>query len=71
MAIRVKISDRKPIFLKTGIDKEFIKKAEGEIFDLPDDFPEEDHGKYIVEKRIQDDSPLENHGDMLVIKKIQ
>ena len=71
MAIRIKMPDHKPIFLQTGNDREFINLTEGELFDMPDDFPAEFKGKYIVEKLIRDNSPLENHGDMLVVKRMQ
>jgi hypothetical protein len=70
MAIRIRIIDNEPVFLETGIDREFIDLAEGDTFDMPDDFPEEYQGKYIVEKLIRDDSPLDNLGDIFVIKRI-
>ena len=70
MAIRIKIPDKEPIFLQTGIDKEFMNLTEGEIFDMPDDFPEEYKGKFIVEKRIYDDSPLETLGDILEVTRL-
>ncbi len=70
MAIRIKFPDGKIVMLQSGIDGDFIELLVGDTFIMPNDFPEQYNGKYIVEERIPDDSPLDNLGDILVIKRV-
>ena len=70
MVIRIKFPDGELKQLKSGSDDVFIDLYEGDEFDMPDDFPREYRGKYIVERRISDESPLENLGDILEIRRL-
>ena len=70
MVIRIKFPDGELKQLKSGSDDVFIDLYEGDEFDMPDGFPVEYKGKYIVEKRMSDESPLENLGDILEIRRL-